>query len=196
MNRDQASQAARQADPAQGKPQTNWLAWSLQLALGLLVGSAIGVFVALRLCRFGLASFDQILFVIAGVALCCGAVASFHGNRTWMAPSAFDCPEPPRTAEARTWSILIGYLGAALVIVPVVLHLLTPEPSRNQPSSDGFGIFRIVLAAVPGTFVIHALRTGTGFWKLGDLDREERPLFFWAYVLVNVIGVVCLLFGR
>jgi hypothetical protein len=184
------------ADHEQPKPQTDWLAWSLQLALGLFVGACVGFSVARLLIRFGLTSFDQMLPVTAGVAFCSGAFCSFHGDRAWMPRSIFAGAEPPRTEKARSCSITIGSFGAALVLLPVALHLMTADRSGDASSSGGFGIFRLALASIPGFLVIHALRTGTGIWRFGILDREETPLFFWIYVFVNAAAVMCLLFSR
>jgi hypothetical protein len=196
MNRDKTTHVVGAGNREQGKPHTDWFAWSLQLTLGLLVGSGVGYSVARLLFRSGFIGFDQMLSVIGGAALCCGAFASFHGDRAWMARSIFACPEPRRTQKARTCSTVVGSLGAVLVLVPVALHLITRDQSRAEASSHGFSIVLLVLAAIPGFLLIHALRTGTGYWRFGTLDREETPLFFWIYVLVNAVAVMCLLFGR
>jgi hypothetical protein len=187
---------ADEANKSPAKPNTDWLAWSLQLALGLLVGSCVGFSVARLLFRSGFTSFDQMLPVTTGVAFCCGAFSSFHGDRAWMPRSIFAGAEPRRTDKARSCSIAIGSLGAALVLLPMALHLMTVGRSEDASSSGGLGIFPLVLAAIPGFLIIHALRTGTGIWRFGILDREETPLFFWIYVFVNAVGVMCLLFGR
>lgn len=190
MSQDETSQSDRRSTPG-----PDWLAWSLQLILGLLVGSGVGFSVARLLFRSGFTSFDQMFVVAAGVALCCGAFASFYGDRAWMSHSIFDSPEPRQPKRAPVCSVVIGSVGAALVLGAVALHLITRERPVEASPAHGFSILPLVLAAIPGFLLIHALRTGTGVWSFGELDRYETPLFFWVYVFVNALGVMCLLFG-
>jgi hypothetical protein len=197
VNRDQTSYRVNTgANQEQDKPRTDWLAWSLQLALGSVVGFGASLPVARLLFRSGFISFDQMFLVMVGGASGCGAFASYYGDRAWMRPSIFDSPTPPRTEPARRWSVITGSLGCSLVFVPIGMHLFTVGWPSGGSSSSGFRFFTLLLAAVPGFLLFHALRTGTGFWRFGTLDRDETPLLFWIYVSVMALGVFCLLFGR
>jgi hypothetical protein len=175
------------------KPRTDWLAWSLQLALGFVVGLGASFPIVRLLFRSGFISFDQMFLAMVGGALCCGAFAAYHGDRAWIRTSIFNWPELPRTEPARRWSIITGCLGGSLVLVPIGVHLLTVGWPSSGSRSRGFSFFTLLLAAVPGFLLVHALRTGTGFWRFGILDREETPLFFWIYVFVMAVGVICIL---
>lgn len=152
--------------------------------------------IARLLFRFGFISFAQMFLVMAGGGFCCGAFASYYGDRAWMRPSIFDSGVPPRTEAARKWSRILGCLGGILVFVPIGVHIMTSDLRSAGSSSGGFRIITLLLAAVPGLLLFHALRTGTGYWRFGTFDREETPLFFWIYVSVMAIGVFCLLFSR
>jgi hypothetical protein len=180
----------------QETPHTDWLAWSMQLALGFLVGCGAGFPVARIMWDCGFISFDQMFLVIAGGALGCGAFASYYGDRAWMKSSIFDPPAPLITESGRKWSKIIGGFGVALVFLTIGIHLISVGWPSGGSSSMKFSLFTLVLAAVPGFLLFHALRTGTGFWRFGTLDREETPLFFWIYVFVLALGVFCLLFGK
>ena len=184
------------ANPEQEKPRTDWLAWSLQLGFGFVVGFGASFPIARILYRSGFIRFDQMLLAMVGGAFCCGAFASYYGDRAWMRPSIFDSPGPRRTEQARKWSILTGSFGGSLIFVPIGVHLITVGWPSGGLSLREFGFFRLLLAAVPGFLLVHALRTGTAFWQWGTLDREETPLFFWIYVSGMALGVFCLLFGR
>ena len=197
MNREQRSPGVNTAaNQEHYKPRTDWLAWSLQLALGFVVGFGASFPIARLLFRSGFISFDQMFLAMVGGAFCCGAFASYYGDRAWMRPSVFDSPGPPRTEAARKWSTIIGCLGGLLVFVPIGMNLVAGGGPSAGSSPGRFSVFTLLLAAVPGFLLFHALRTGTGFWRFGTLDREETPLFFWIYVSVMAIGVFCLLFGR
>jgi len=194
MNRDPASHPRSEAaDREQTKRCVDWLAWSLQLLLGFLVGCGVGYVVARLLFRSSFIGFDQMLLIIAGVALCCGAFTSFYGNRAWMAPSIFVGPESPPPRKARTCSIIIGSIGVAVVLIPLTLHVISAGWPTHAPSARGFDVFLLLMGAFPGFLIIHALRKGTGFWRFGIIDREEKPLFFWIYVLLNAVAVLCIL---
>src|SRR5580765_481867 len=110
MNERTGSNGARGPGREQSKPLIEWLAWSLQLGVGFLVGCAIGYQAARLLLR---SDFNHRLLVAAGLGLVCVAFTSFYGNRAWMAPSAFVAHEPAAPRRARACSVLIGFAGLA-----------------------------------------------------------------------------------
>ena len=166
----------------------------MQFVFGVVIGGVLGVIIAPRLFRFGLSGFDQMLFVAPGVALCFGAYASYYGRRAWMMSWTFALEEPLPNPNARSYSVFVGSIGAALVLIPVFLHIFVGHSSRHVPVSIGLGVFLLLLAAVPGFLVFQALRTGTGYSRLGFIDRDEAPVLFWGYVILNSVLVVGLLF--
>jgi hypothetical protein len=48
----------------------------------------------------------------------------------------------------------------------------------------------VAMAAVPGFLLVHALRTGNGFWCFGRLERDVTPLAFWIYVILQAVAVL------
>jgi hypothetical protein len=184
------------ANPKQDKAQTDWLAWSLQLVFGFVVGFGASFPMARILFRVGLIRADQMFLAMFGGACCCGAFASYYGNRAWMRTSLFDAPEPPRTELSKKWSFIIGGFGVLLTLLPVVSHLYFSNCPETRTHSGEFRMFKLLLAAIPGGLLFHALRTGSGFWRFGELDRHETPLFFWIYVVGMAILLCGILFGR
>jgi MFS family permease len=180
------------SDQSQKVPPGNWAAWSMQLALGMIAGGVFGMMIARHLFRMHFISIDQLLIVAAGAALCCGAFASFYGDRTWMPPSLYLPKDPPPPLKARTYSKNIGLLGAALAILPVFLHLLFGGSPHNESSSSGPHFFLLIIAVVPGFLLYYALRTGTFFWSGRMMDQDEAPLFYWIYVVINALIVLCI----
>lgn len=194
MNRDRTPHpASRAVDREQIKRRVDWLAWSLQLAIGLVVGSGVGFIIARLLLRSYLTEFPHMLFIIVGVALCCGAFTSFNGNRAWMATSIFAAQEPPPTRKARACSIIIGSVGVAVVLLALTLHVIHAGWPTHKSSSLGFDSLLLLLGCFPGFLLIHALRTGTGLWRFGIIQREETPLNFWIYVLLNAVALLVIL---
>jgi len=175
------------------KPRADWLAWSLQLVAGLFAGSGVGFIIARGLVRLRFTDFDHMLYVVVGVSLCCGAFTSFHGNRAWMMPSVFAPSEPPQSRRARTCSIIVGTIGAGLILIPIILHVINVGWPARKSFSMEFSIFLLLIAALPGFLLVHAVRTGAGFWRFGIIHREETPLIFWLYVILNALAVVCIL---
>jgi hypothetical protein len=199
------------------KPRTDWIAWSLHLIFGIFAGSGVGFLVARMLFRFYLTGFDAMLLVVAGFSLCCGAFTSFHGNLAWMMPSVFTPSQPPQTRKPRNCSIIIGTIGAALILLPIILHVinfglpahksamtgaeifvvqdgrLQLDPESHKSTALGVKSFLLLLAALPGFLLVRALRTGSGYWRFGTVDRNDTPLNFWIYVILNAVVVVCIL---
>src|SRR5204863_9578754 len=100
-------------------------------------------------------------------------------------------PSPSR--RTLTCSFAVGFVGAGLIFLTVLAHILDAGWPTRGSSSIEFGIFLLVVAALPGFLLVHALRTGTGFWQWGRIDREDTPLIFWIYVCLNALAVFCLL---
>jgi hypothetical protein len=109
-----------------------------------------------------------------------------------MAPSIFSVPEPVPPRNARASSILIGCVGMTVVVLTLIHHASTAGWLAHKTSSPGFSVFVLVVGVFPAWSLIHALRTGTAFCRFGIIDREETPLFFWVYVLLNVTALLCL----
>ena len=194
------NRTAHQADAGSNqkpeKPRTDWLAWSLQLAFGSVIGFGAAFSIARLLFRSGFISANQMVFIMLGGASCCGAFASYYGDRAWMRSSVFDSPEPLRSELARKWSMRIAGFGGLLIILPIGLHLMTNGLPASRPGSGELIWFKLSVAAIPGGLLFHALRTGTGFWRWGILDRGETSLFYWIYVVVLAVATFCLLLGR
>lgn len=192
-----SSHPSRLANPVAGRkqPESNpdWIAWTMQLVFGAVVGFGIGFVIARLLWRSGFIGADQILAVIGGIGMCCGAFTSLHGDRAWLMPSIFSVAEPRPARQARLCSMIIGMVGVACVIVPVLTHVFTVGwPTRGSGSVE-IRIFALLIASVPGFLLVYALRTGSGVWALGFIDREQTPLLYWAFVLINAVAVLCIL---
>jgi len=198
-------------------PRTDWPAWLLQLVFGMFVGCFGGFVVAYWLFRFYLTGFDQMLLVIAGASLCCGAFTSFYGRWAWTLPSVFAPEERPQTRNPRICSVIIGSIGAMLILVPLILHVAhyglpshrtpsavvntfvlkngmvepVPPPPRSAP--PGLAVFLLLFAAILGCLLVRALRTGTCRWPFDDICRDDTPLYFWIYVFLTGVAVVCIL---
>jgi len=138
-------------------------------------------------------SLHELLLVAAGCGLACGAFTSFYGNRAWMAGSIFLAPEalPPRAARA--CSLLVGGVGAALVLLILLHHTIAVATRSHSPGYAGFGVFVMSAAVLPGFLLVHALRTGAGLWRFGIIERKETPLIFWVYVLLNGVAALSIL---
>jgi hypothetical protein len=204
-----------EADPIM--PRTDWPAWFLQFVFGMFAGCGAGFVVAYWLFRFYLAGFDQMLLVIAGASLCCGAFTSFYGRWAWTLPSVFAPEEPPQTRNPRICSVIIGSIGAMLILVPLILHvahyglpshkqssavtsafvlkngMLEPFPAPPRSAPPGLAVFLLVFAALFGYLLVRALRTGTCHWPFEGIYRDDTPLYFWFYVFLNGIAVICIL---
>jgi hypothetical protein len=167
-----------------------WLAWCLQFVVGLLVGCGVGYQVWSLLFR---ASLNEMLLFAAGGGVLCGAFASFYGNRVWMAGSIFLAAEPAPPRIARACSLILGGAGVVVVFLTLVHHMIkVVTRDRNSPSG-AFDVFLLIAALLPGFLLVRALRTGTGLWRFGIIDREETPLIFWVYVLLNGVATLSIL---
>ena len=191
MNQDRSKYSKPNCD--QTKPSTDWLVWFLHFIFGCLPGFGVGFIIASKMARFHFIDFNQTIYVMAGLALCGGAFTSFHGNRAWMMPSIFDVMEPPPTKKSCTCSIIIGIIGGGLVFLPIILNINGGVWPSNPSSSMEFRIISLLIAAIPGSLLVHSLRTGSSFWGFGTVDRDETPLYFWIYVVLNAFALLCIL---
>jgi protein-S-isoprenylcysteine O-methyltransferase Ste14 len=192
MNQGRApKQGKKRNDVEEQTKCVDWFAWALQFALGLVVGCGVGFKIAQLFVRSHFADFDQMPIIIVAVGLCCGAFTSFLGNRAWLAPSIFMKAESPPPQIARKYSVLLGCVGA-VVLMLILIQNGANTTLRTQMSSS-MEVFLLLIATVPAFMLIQAMRKGTGFWLFGNLDREETPLLFWVYVSLNVVVLFCML---
>jgi hypothetical protein len=189
----QSHQMNQDHDQDQPERAPDWLAWALHFLFGSVAGFGIGFIVARILLRFGFINVDQLLSVIGGVAICCGAFTSYYGDRAWLLPSIFTLADPPPARKARLCSIIIGIVGVVLVLIPMIIQVTTSGWSTRHSSTMGMTIFTLLIAAIPGFFLFYAFRTGTGLWVRGFIDRDETPLLFWSYVLIHAVLFFCIL---
>ena len=167
--------------------RVEWLAWGLQLLVGFCLGCGVGYQVWRLLFR---ANLNEMLLFMAGGGLVCGAFTSFYGNRAWMGRSIFLAREPAPPSKARACSLIVGAGGVAVVLLTLFDHMIAVARREHGSASAGFHAFLLLVALVPGFLLVHALRTGTGFWRFGIIDREESPLIFWVYVLLNGVATL------
>ncbi len=191
MSQNQAPHDVRKSvRPDPTSSQVDWLAWLLQLIVGFLVGFGIG-YEAWRMLF--LRGVNEMLLIEAGGGLICGAFTSFYGNRAWMPRSIFTAPEPAPPRKAQASSLVIGGVGVAVVMLTLVRHMIAVTTRERGPTSAGFDGLLVIAAILSGFLVVHALRRGTGIWLFGIIDREEMPLIFWIYVLLNGIATFSML---
>ncbi len=188
--------ADRPSNPAKNERElaelrVQWLAWALQLFVGFLAGCGVGYQLARLLFR---SSLDEKLLIAGGAGLICGAFTSFYGNSAWMARSIFLAPEPAAPTRARAWSMVTGGAGGLLVLLTVAYHAITLFSRGDSSHFRGIDVFFFLIALLPALLAVYALRAGKGFWRFGIVDREETPLLFWIYVVLNgaaALGLVC-----
>jgi hypothetical protein len=170
------------------KPRADWMAWSLQLLFGLVVGSCGGWLIWGHLLDLRFVTIDQWPGIISGVALFVGALASRRGDRMWFRSSVFDSEPPAQSPASKAASFVIGSYGVLLFCLTLFSHLPRTE------SRSGSSIFVLLLIGGFIAFlVIHALRTDTAYSRYGAIDREESPLAFWLYVAFGTLSVLYIL---
>lgn len=114
-------------DQKHPKPAADWLAWSLQWALGFFLGWCAGM----RFTEGGYRSLELIsthyagLFK-AGLGLVLAAIASRYGDRLWYGDSYRIIPPdvPGQDKASRVASLVSGGTGIALVVTAVVRTFL------------------------------------------------------------------------
>lgn len=173
-----------------------WLAWAFQLALGVVVGLLPATVISRALFRSGFIGADHRLLACLGVALCCGAFASYHGDRTWLGISFFNSPPFQVSRDARVWSIRLGIVGLLLVFLPAVNRILVDGWPTRQVSDPGSLMWSVFIGLIPACLLLHALKTGSFLMNRKIVDREDRPLFFWIYVAVMTSALIGLIFQR
>lgn len=134
----------------------------------------------------------HLLFSV-GVALVCGAYTSLRGDDAWTPKSLFDWDTHSVGERARSLSVSIGIMGCLLLAVPVMYVFSRAGLAESNPSFDPL---RILSAAVPSLFLVHALRSGDWIWQGGRFDRNQTPLLFWILVICDLVAVLMILFVR
>ncbi len=102
----------------------DWLAWSLQFILGLIVGVVVGaVLISRRHQGFWMAS-EFIPVYLLGTALIGAALASYYGDRLWLGSSYRIIPADGirHSSNSRVVSITTGVMGGLLSLVAVLKH--------------------------------------------------------------------------
>src|SRR5262245_21363656 len=103
--------------------RVDWISWCLHLVFGFVAGLGVGFICARLLLRSGFIGVNQMLYVVAGVACCCGSFTSYRGDSAWLRP-LYASMSPPPGRKARTWSLLIAGIGAALILLALVLRII------------------------------------------------------------------------
>ena len=96
------------------KGRADWIAWSLQLIAGFVVGAVIG----LAVCREGNLRSDEIIGFTLGAGLVVAAVASHYGDELWLGSDSYRVVPPdefPQSSASRVASLVIGVIGVGLV---------------------------------------------------------------------------------
>jgi hypothetical protein len=102
--------------------RADWLAWSLQAIVGLLVGGLFGFHFSDPGHR--LFAIRHVSVFVWGVALFGAALASYYGDCLWFAflwlrEREFSLEHPRRSSASRIASALVGLIGLALVLAAI-----------------------------------------------------------------------------
>ena len=103
------------------KRSADWLAWSLQLIVGLAVGGVIGLRVISRgryNPGFSLAT-EHVPLFLWGAAMVGGGLASYFGDKLWIGDSYRVIPPdaPQNSPASRALSVFIGLLGGGWILL-------------------------------------------------------------------------------
>lgn len=174
------------------KPRADWMAWSLQLLFGCIVGACLGYLVWGRMIRLGLVTIAEWPGIITGTALFVGAITSRRGDRTWFRSSLFDPEPPPQSPASKAASFVIGSYGVLQFGLTLFSHLRRPV-SRSE--SLGLDVALILFGGFIAFLVIHAIRTGIAYTYSDDgpIHREESPFAFCLYVALGTVSVFSIL---
>jgi hypothetical protein len=167
-------------------PKADWLAWSLHLIFGLVVGAGCGFYLALEWLPADFARAGQVVAFAAGVALVTGGAASHWGDALWMGRSLFGPAEHPRDATSAAVSMVIGAIGAALAVGALCMD----SGFLPQGVSLRLGPHLILLlpAGVLLALCIHGIRSDTMIGLGWHVHRHDSPFFFWLLFAMQLAG--------
>jgi hypothetical protein len=162
------------------KPSADWVAWTLHLIFGSIIGAALGIYVAARVLRAGMVSSDGTIWAVAGCALIMGAASSHWGDRLWTRPSVFSGNEPPRSDLSALVSMVIAIVG----VLAIVWGLLPPSPDTSvkvvaQEHSRHVHPLMFLIPGVFGGLLVMAWHARTIYLPWFEIDRDESPGLFW-----------------
>ncbi len=114
--------------PEQMKNSADWLGWSLQFIVGLVVGTVAGLMILLRINRhvgdlhLSVANFGMIL---CGTGLVGGGIASIYGDRLWLGWSCRVIPldDISQSTASLKASYAACTLGCVIVVSAVIRHI-------------------------------------------------------------------------
>jgi hypothetical protein len=100
------------------KHSADWLAWTLQFLLGLVVGAAVGIAIILRIGVGYSMGAGVLATYVCGAALIGGALASYYGDRLWLGQSSrIIAPNTVRNSStSRATSMAAGAAGVSLIV--------------------------------------------------------------------------------
>jgi len=108
------------------KRGADWLAWSLQLIVGLAVGGFIGLRIITDNGRYSHAPClwlenAHVPMFLCGAAMIGGGLASYFGDTLWIGQSYRVLPpdEPQNSPVSRALSVFIGLLGGGWILLAV-----------------------------------------------------------------------------
>ncbi|MEK7949023.1 hypothetical protein [Luteolibacter soli] len=106
------------------KDSADWLAWTLQFILGLVVGAVVGVALILRLGIGYSMQFGVFATYLCGAGFVGGALASYHGDRLWLGHSSrIIAPNSVRNSSvSRAASVATGVTGVVLMAAALLIH--------------------------------------------------------------------------
>lgn len=91
----------------------SWLAWIMQF----LLGSAVGVIIALRFTRGWWKYTSAHTTLLIGAALITGGAAALLGDQLWMGRSVVDDHLPEHTALSKQLATSLIVLGISCILV-------------------------------------------------------------------------------
>jgi hypothetical protein len=96
--------------------RADWVAWSLQFALGLVVGAALGF--GYSWGRAPLVRAESRMLAVVGAALLGAALASGYGDELWLGSHrGFRTDAPRHSRTSRAVSLVVGCVGGGLILV-------------------------------------------------------------------------------
>jgi hypothetical protein len=104
------------------KPEADWLAWTLQLIFGFVVG-VIMAFVAMPRRTPLWDDPHGLLLLLAGGGLIGAAFGSHYGDRLWGEAYKYYPPDEPQQSTLSDYcSLVIGFAGFLCVLFCVLQH--------------------------------------------------------------------------